>query len=885
MTDLPTGTVTFFLTDVEGSTRLIQRLGEGHREVLERHARLLRRAVADAGGIEVGERGDGFLFVFARAPDAVRAAAAAQRALAGAPWPPEGAVRVRMGLHTGEGVLGGDNYMGLDVNRAARIAAAGHGGQVLLSEATAALVRGSLPQELALRDLGRHRLKDLPQPEPLFQLVLPGLPADFPPPRSLGSAPVRLPQQLTSFVGRERELRQVLQELAAFRLLTLTGPGGTGKTRLSLQAAAEAAPAFPDGVFFVPLDTLTDPALLAPTVLSSLELPQVSGDPVAALLEHLRPRRMLLVLDNFEQILAAGPQVVDWLREAPGLKVLVSSRAPLRVSGEREYPVPPLEVPVLSPGADPRELARSEAVALFVARAAAARPDFGLTEGNARTVAQIAARLDGLPLAIELAAARVRLFPPEAILARLSSRLTFLTGGARDLPARQQTLRGAVTWSYDLLEEPARRLFRRLSVFVGGAALPQVEAVCGPAKELGMEPLDGLAALVEHSLVRQTHSAGEPRFSMLETIRDAACDLLAASGEQELLQERHLAAYLALAEAAEPHLTRQGRCGWLDRLEEEVGNLRTALGRALAAAQPAAGAGPALRLVAALWRFWQMRGHIREGRERTAEALRLAGAAEGPLSTAETHARIRALWAAGGMAYWQADIDATKAAYAEALELSRRLADPRILAVSLYNAAFPVAFTNGLEQAQRLLDESLAIARRLGDRDLVGELLWGMGTIHWAAGRQQEGEPWYDEALKVLAGSGAVFTVAWAHRMRGISRLSRGDLEGARADLAESLAMFAADGDVSGVVLHLADFAALALAAGEPERAMRLAGTATALQAASGVGVLEYAGNQVSGLTEAAQKMGRQRAEALLEEGRAMPMRQAVAYALETPPL
>ncbi len=871
MNPLPTGTITFLFTDVEGSTRLIQRLGDAHREVLERHARLLRGAVAGAGGVEVGERGDGFLFVFIRVPDAVRAAAAGQRALAGEAWPPEGAVRVRMGLHTGEGLLGGDNYMGLDVNRAARVAAAGHGGQVLLSEATAALARDILPPDLSLRDLGAHRLRDLPRPEPLFQLTVGGLPADFPPPRSLGSAPVRLPRPLTSFVGRERELKGVLEALAAARLLTLTGPGGTGKTRLSLQAAAEAAPGFPDGVFFVPLASLTDPALVAPAVLSCLETVPGAADPAATLREYLRPRRLLLVLDNFEQILAAGPLVADWLQAAPGLKALVSSRAPLRVSGEREYPVPSLAVPPLSTQTDPQALAGSEAVALFVARAAASRPDFRLTAANASTVAQITARLDGLPLAIELAAARVRLFPPEAILARLSSRLTFLTAGARDLPARQQTLRGAVAWSYDLLGEPERRLFRRLAVFVDGAALPEVEAVCGPAAELGVEPVDGLAVLVEHSLVRQSRAAGEPRFAMLETIREYAGELLAAGGEQERMQARHQAACLALAEAAEPRLTREGRCAWLDRLEEENGNLRAALARALAAAD----ATQALRLVAALWRFWQMHGHLREGRERAAKALRLEGG--------EARDRIRALWAAGGMAYWQADISATQAAYTEALDLARRLADPRILATSLYNAAFPAALSGGLEQALRLHTESLVLARELGDRDLVGEILWGMGTVHWAVGRPLEGEPWYDEALRTLEGSDAVFTVAWAHRMRGAARLKRGDLDGARSDLAESLARFAADGDVSGVVQHLMDFADLALSGGQAERAMRLAGAAAALQTTSGVAVPDYASNQVPGLAEAAERLGRERAEELLHEGWALPMAQAVAYALETP--
>jgi predicted ATPase/class 3 adenylate cyclase len=876
---LPSGTVTFLFTDIEGSTRLIQRLGAAHREVFETHAGLLRQAMARAGGVEVAERGDGFFFVFRGAAEAVMAAAAAQRALAAHHWPPEGQVRVRMGLHTGEGMLGGDNYMGLDVNRAARIGAAGHGGQVLLSQTTGALVRDSLPADLCLRELGRHRLKDLPLPEPLFQLVADGLPLEFPPPRTLGSGPVRLPRQLTSFVGREGELRRILQALSGTRLLTLLGPGGTGKTRLSLQAAAEAAPGFPDGVFFVPLGSISDPVLVAPTVLSALELPPAAGDPASALKEHLKARRTLLVLDNFEQILTAGAQVAEWLRETPELKVLVTSRAPLGVYGERQYPVPPLELPRFSPASSLEELAKSESVALFVARAAAARPDFSLTQENAAAVAQITERLDGLPLAIELAAARVKLFPPQAIRERLSSRLAFLTGGARDLPVRQQTLRGAIGWSYELLEEPVRRLLRRLAVFVGGAALPQLEAVCGPAEELGVEPLDGLAVLVDHSLVSQGHSAGEPRFSMLETIREFALQMLSASGERERIEQRHAAVFQALAAAAGPHLTRRGRCGWLDRLEENLDNLRAALSRAIAAGQ----AGAAQRMVGALWRFWQMRGHLREGRERAAEALRLSGG--------EPADRIQALWAEGGLAYWQMDMPTLTAAYREALDLARGLADRRTLAAALYNAGFPLGMGSDPQGARRLFAESLAIARELGDVALIGEVLWGIGTVDWFQGERLGSETVFDEALETLAGTDAVFTIGWAHRQRGIIRMERRDLAGARADLERAMSIFAGDRDVSGLVLLLRDFAEMALKQGELERALRLAGAAAAIQVVSETAMLEFAQNRISGLTEGIAGLeatktetGRPRAEELLAEGRAMPMEQAIAYALELPP-
>jgi len=871
MITLPTGTVTFIFTDIEGSTRLIQRLGAGHREVLETHTHLLRKAISEAGGIEVGERGDGFFFVFVSACDAVKAASQIQRALAEHSWPPEGTVRVRIGIHTGEGVLGGDNYMGLEVHRAARIGTAGHGGQVVLSEATAMLLRDSLPADLSLKDLGFHRLKDLPQREQLFQLLIPGLPADFPPPRTLGFTNINLPHQLTSFVGRERELQEVLEGLAVSRLLTLTGPGGTGKTRLSLQAAAEVASDFRDGVFFVPLAPITDPELVIPTVLSSLNLPPAAGDPLSSLREYLEPRQILLVLDNFEQILAIGPQVGEWLRAAPGLKVLVTSRAPLRVYGEREYAVPPLSMPDPTRSGELAELAESEAVALFVDRASAARPDFALSEQNAAAVANIVARLDGLPLAIELAASRVKLMRPQAILDRLSSRLALLTGGARDLPARQQTLRGAIAWSYELLEEPARRLLRRLSIFVGGACISEVEAVSGSDLESEVETLDALAVLVDHSLVKQGEIGMEIRFSMLETIREFAYELLVQSGELGQIEARHTAAIVALTEAADPHLIRKGRGRWLDRLEADIDNLRAALSRLIERDE----IGPAQRMVGILWRFWQMRGYIKEGRERTAEILRHSGG--------EPAERVGALFAAGGMAYWQGDIETTKQMYREALELARGLDDPRTLALALYNNAFPIAMHGNLDGGIQHLEESLAVAREIGDSTLIGEILWGFGTANWFVGEKKAAEPWYDRALEALEGSDSVFVVAWAHHMRGLLRIEKGEFIGARDDLQTSMRLFAEDDDLSGIVLSLQHFAALALGEDDEERALRLAGAAADAQEVSETGILEIVQNRVPGLAEVGSRVGKGRAEELLAEGRAMPVKQAVAYALETP--
>src|SRR5437868_10314346 len=568
---LPAGTLTFLFTDIEGSTKLQTELGtDRYQDVLEAHTRILRDAFKD-GGFEVRVEGDALFVVFPVAVNAVRAAAAAQRGLAKATFPHGATVRVRMGMHTGEGrpatADAGADYVGIDVNRAARVAAAGHGGQVLITQATATLARADLRDGLSLRDLGEFRLKDLANPERLFQLVIGGGVADFPPIRSLDQAPTFLPSQPSTFVGREREIAEGKRLLGGTRLMTLTGPGGTGKTRLSLRIAEESAHDFADGTFFVPLAPITDPDLVPSTIAHTLGV-QVGGSetPLTRVLDHVRGKRLLLVLDNFEQILPAAPVVGEILGASPVLKVITSSRAPLRIAGEQEFPVPPLELP------DPERLpalevlAQSDAVRLFVERAMAVRPDFHVTAENAAAIAEIVYRLDGLPLAIELAAARVKVLTPQAMLPKLRQGLDVLASSARDLPERQRTLRGAIQWSWDLLAPAERRLFARLGIFVGGAMLAQVETVCCRGAELGADVLDILTALVDHSLVRQSEVGGEPRFRMLVTIGEFALEKLAESGERDEIAERHALAYLALAEEARAHLQGEGQKRWLDLL-------------------------------------------------------------------------------------------------------------------------------------------------------------------------------------------------------------------------------------------------------------------------------------------------------------------------------
>ncbi len=553
MPELPTGTVTFLFTDIEGSTRLLRELGEDYGALQDEHARIIRAAVASEGGVEVRTIGDAFFVVFPTAAAALRAAAAAQRALAPTAWRGGQTLRVRMGLHTGEGELGGDDYLGVDVNRTARIAAAGHGGQVLLSEATRVLGTNDLPEGVTVRDLGPHRLKDFAEPQAIHQLVIDGLPADFPPLRTL-DVPTNLPPDLTSFVGRADELLAVEQALEASRLVTLTGPGGSGKTRLALRAAADLAEHFPGGVFFVDLSAITEARLVPDAIAEAVGTGEQGPRSVLETLGlELRDRTMLLVLDNLEQVLDAAPWIGTLLATLPKLRVLATSRGPLRIRGEHELPIPPLGLPAAGAPIGPEDAQGFEAVRLFLDRATAIDPGFTLTPQNAPAVVEICRRLDGLPLAIELAASRLRILAPEAMLERLDRALPWLGGTSRDLPARQRTLRGAIGWSYDLLSESVATLFRRLCVFAGGCSLDAATAVGDPEGELEVDPLDGVEALLDGGLLRRrTTPGGEIRFDTLQTVREFGLERLAEAGEGPAIRDRHAAYLLASAEAAEP---------------------------------------------------------------------------------------------------------------------------------------------------------------------------------------------------------------------------------------------------------------------------------------------------------------------------------------------
>jgi predicted ATPase/class 3 adenylate cyclase len=872
--ELPSGTLTFLFTDIEGSTRLVQALGrEGWQPVLEIHNRLLREAFERAGGVEVGTEGDAFFAVFPVASSALTAAVDAQRALAAASWPHADAVRVRMGMHTGEGVVGGDDYVGVDVHRAARIAAAGHGGQVLLSGATSELVRADgLPDGASLRDLGEHRLKDLTHTERIFQLTIEGLTAEFPPIRTL-ETPTNLPIQRTSFVGRERDVARIKELLRGHGLLTLTGAGGSGKTRLALRAAGELLDAYRDGVFLAELAPITDARLVPSSIAAAVGVRAEGARPVLdTLRDHVRHQELLLILDNFEQVREAAPVVADLLDAGRGLRILVTSREALNLAGEQEFAVSPLELPVASAGLDPERLLRCESVVLFVQRAAAVDPGFRLTEQNAPAVAELCLRLDGLPLAIELAASRVKLLTPQAILQRVERRMELLTGGPVDVPARQRTLREAIGWSFDLLDEAERALFRRSSVFAGGWTLVAAEAVANPGGELGSDVLEVVGSLVDKSLVLRVPGPSDAvRFGMLETIREFGAERLEGAGEAEETRGRHLSRFLEAAEAAEPHLRGVDQKRWLDELEVEHDNLRAALRHAIDAGRADVG----LRLMGSLWRFWHLHGHLAEGRGWAEEVLAIPGSSErGP-------DRAKALTALGGVAYWQEDLPVTRRAYEEALAISRELGDRSAEAEGLYNLAYPPAYEGDFPGAVAMVKEARTLFEELGVLRGVADTVWLLAIVARLEGDTTQARRLAEESLRLHRQVGDRFGATDALHVLGRIALAQEDFTTAAFSFLEALANDEHVGNRTGMGIVLDNLAALASLQGQHLRALRLGGASEAIKEAAGGHAPPPFIDLPDPRDSARGSLGEAAVAAAWEEGRAMTLEQALALARE----
>ena len=894
------GTFTFLFSDIEGSTSIEQRIGrERYGALRERHRAILREAWRAHGGREQGTEGDSFFVAFDEPSPAVQAAVAAQRALAAEPWPDDALVRVRMGLNSGAAETTGTSLVGIGINRAARIAAIAHGGQILASGVTADLLADQPLDGVRLRDLGEHRLKDLTTPVRIVQIVADGLPADFPALHSLDARPDTLPTQLTTFVGREREVAEAVTLLGRTRLLTFTGPGGTGKTRLSIQVATAAADRFPDGTWFVALEAVRDATLVAPTILRALGVTDSpTRSSLDAVVETLGERRTLLVLDNFEQVVAAGPVVADILRRCPSVTCLVTTRIALRVSGEQEYPVPGLPAPPdpeqLSEvdrlnlprelrEFDPATLGGYEAVRLFVARATAVKPAFAVTSANAPAVAAIAGRLHGMPLAIELAAARIKLLTPEQILARLDHHLATLASGSRDLPERQQTLRGAIAWSYDLLDDGARRLLDRLAVFRGGFELEVAEAVAGPADEIGGEVVDRVGELVDQSLVRIDEDHEEPRFTMLETIREFAAEMLSTSEEADEIYRRHASVYLELAQQAAGELSGPDQRSWLDRLDREHDNMRAALDWSTARPEPVL----ATRLAFALWRFWQKRGYVNEARARL-EAMAAMGWDLDPAD--------RAMFAEafGGIAYWQSDRPAAARWYDEALAIRREEGDQAQIANALYNRAYAdmIDVMNGkvepesIAEGQAMMEQALAIYRELGDKGGEGNLLWGLGSYYYFAADAATAETWYRQALELHRAAGDRTMEAWSLHMMALSLAGQRKWDESRATGRHALRHFYEAGDVAGVTLVIDDLAIVALADEDVVRAARLWGAARHLQQVTGTALADYVEQTTTlfGVETPYTVMADERFPIESAVGAALGLDDLVAYALDVEP-
>ena len=867
--ELPTGTVTFLFSDIEGSTRLLEATGSGYPQMLARHQDILRGCWAEHHGIEINTDGDAFFVVFEDATEAVAAAACAQQRMSSESWPTRHPLRVRIGIHTGRGLLGGDNYVGMDVHRAARIASAGHGGQILLSDATRRLVERDLPGGSSLRDLGAHRLRDLPEPERISQLAVPGLEGEFPAIRSLDARPTNLPAATTALLGRDDDVEHIQALLEQFRLVTLIGPGGVGKTRLALAAAERMRDRYPDGVFVTWLAPLNDPARLASAIGAPLGV-QESGDRAArdVLLEHLRERSILLILDNFEHLADETGYLSELLHAAPGLRLLVTSQTVLRLAVEQVHEVLPLSVP--RPSEAPGAVLESPAVALFETRVRAIRPDFRVRDEDITTVADIVARLDGLPLAIELAAARMRVLTPRQILARLDQRLSLLTGGGADRPARHQTLRAALDWSHELLGGPSRELLARLSIFRGGFDFQAVEAIA--AIEPRLDPIDELGLLAEHSLVRSEDVGGEPRFTVLEAIREYAGERLSEAGRFETVAAEHARTFQELARLLGPAVTRTDGFDHLVRLELEHDNMRAALRWTLDSGSRDA----ALNMVAALWRFWHLRGHIVEGRQWAAEALQTE-------ATASPAAVSAALVADGSLCYWQADYPTATARYVDALRHARVADDDRVIAEALFNLSMMLTSQGRTEETSELLAE--AELRSVSDDEAGrGRLTFARGYAAALSGRLNEATQLAEEAVVIFKSVGDLYWEGTSYHAVGQCLRLGGRAMDAETFYQSALARLAKLGDRSGVAVELDMLAVVAVELADPIRALRLAGAAAAIRDAIGAGQLLEIQVYRDPVELLRGSIDNAKTAEAIAEGRSWSLPAAVAYANRSEP-
>jgi predicted ATPase len=889
MPPLPSGTVTFLFTDIEGSTVRWEYDAAAMWQAVAGHFDLLDQVITAEDGVLYKKVGDAAQAAFPTVLAAVRAAIAAQRTLAATEFPTVGPLPVRMAIHVGNATPVAGDYLAPALNRLARVLSIASGGQILLTEAAWEQVASTLPVGYALRDLGGHRLKDLLVAERLYQLTGPGLHDDFPLLRSLDVRPHNLPAQPTALIGREEELarlRALLTESGA-RLVTLTGPGGTGKSRLAVQVAADALEAFPDGVWWIPLAEITDAALVPEAIAAPLGLRERPGESlIDTVAGHLRTRTTLLVLDNLEQLLTSAPLIARLLETAPRLVILATSREPLRLRGERDVPVAPLRVAPLGGRIAPQEALAFPAVRLFVERAAAARPGFAVTAENVTAVVAICRQLDGLPLAIELAAARVLLLPPAALLARLGKSLSLLTGGQRDLPARQQTLRATIAWSHDMLTPSERLVFARLAVFAGGCTLDAAEAVVAAGGGVESDLLDAIEGLIQKSLLR--HGAdpeAEPRVSMLETIRELALEQLTSQPENgAAVHAAHAAYFRQLLTTA---IDSDDEVAAYDALEIESGNLRAALdwhdGRGEAVA--------ALELAADLRWFWWVRGHLREGQTRLERTLDRS-------PTAPPALRATALSGLGVLLEASGDSKRAKTYHEEALALYRDLGDELGVADALENLGFVAAAEGDLARSAAMREDVLALRRATGDKRGIAVALINVGLVAYQKGDFDHAIARYEEArtLSLETNDQWILATVLGNIGDALLRKTRGSGSNAAA-AGEAAALEARASELIKQALHisrklgdrerildgllmLADVAAPA----DPRHAARLLGAADALAAESGHRLAPIDPQHHTHIVESVRAaLGDPEFEAAWRDGGRLSLTDAVASALDPP--
>jgi predicted ATPase/class 3 adenylate cyclase len=879
--ELPTGAVTFLFSDIEGSTQLASALRSDYSGLLQAHRSILRDAYGKHHGREIRAEGDSFFVVFASPKEALAAAVEGQLGLSAHHWPDGAPVRVRMGLHTGEASATGAGYEGIEVNRAARIAAAAHGGQVLMSGCTWALLKDDRPTGVALRDLGEHRLKDFPGPEHIYQVAIDGLPADFPALRApaatssnLAATPNNLTTQLTRFIGRERELEETKALLRNARLLTISGAGGLGKTRLSIELAASVSEVFNAGVWFVELAGLSDGSLVPHTVATVVGVRESPQEPIEATLSrHLGQLRALIVMDNCEHLVEGCARLIQvLLQRCPILTVLATSREVLDVPGEVMWRLSPLALPEAERSDAVDDLLRSEAVALFVDRATLADPSFRLDQKNAARVAEICSRLDGIPLALELAAARISVMSLEDLAARLEDRFRALRSGSRTATPRQQTLRATIDWSHELLTEAERTLFRRLSVFAGGFGSEAAEAVCASADLDREDVVDVLSRLVDKSLVNSgDRSGGRTRYRILETIRQYAGERLSQAGESSGTRRRHAEYYLRFAEEGERALRGRGQSEWLRHLDQELDNFRAALAWAQEE-DPGLG----VHLAADLVGYWFTRGMVREGRDWLDRFLVACAAG--------TPCRLKAMNGAGLLASVQGATEDARRLLQQSIELSEAGQDLQSLATGLsYLGRLEAVGSIGSGVSGREhLQRAISLSRELGDRLGEGFSLGYLGYIeYYAFGDLVRGAELLQQSVDLLVELGDRLTSLRLMLGLGLIALEKGDVAEARQRWSEALALSSELRDTWTIGLYLECFSALAAHESQAERAMTLTGAAEMVRSRYAVACPPPLRAKIEQWVAPVRNELGTRSDEALARGRSMSLDAAIAFALE----